>query len=158
MVVQGLVREEANTHSRSSEEWDGLLWAKVVRTGFGMEAGTSPMEGQKENWSYSQPSIPPTLNTLSYSWEAVGWRVDVCRCKPVMLGKDLCMSTQLKALRWVSEGKMSSLWKVHRCQELSITPKAVWKGSYPSRLPVELCHCKCLTLINKTSFYYFHVM
>lgn len=48
MVLQSLVREEANICSRSSEEGDGLLWEKVVRTGFDMEAETSLVESQKE--------------------------------------------------------------------------------------------------------------
>lgn len=48
MGLQGLVGRRPNICSRSSEEGDGLLWAKVVRTGFDMKAETSLVKSQKE--------------------------------------------------------------------------------------------------------------
>lgn len=108
------------------------LWAKVIRAGFEREAGLAPVEGWKESWSHSQPSITSPLNALSASWEAEGGRVGAI---VVHVGATLwpwVNLVQLRASRWVSEGSTSSLWKAHRCwKPYVLTQKAAWKVSHP---------------------------
>ena len=73
MVAQGLLREEANQCPRSSEAGHGVLWAKAVRTGFELEAETSPMKRPREElvlfWAL-QPSFSeyPQLLMRSMGW------------------------------------------------------------------------------------------
>lgn len=101
MVVQGLLGEEANKCPRSSETGHGVLWAKAVRTGFELEAETSPVKYQRKKWFLFWARHPSFSEHPQLLMRSMGWRVGAMGVQgvyPTTLDNPLCASTEFRTL------------------------------------------------------------
>ena len=112
-------------HGRDKARCGQQLSGQVLRWKRNISGGKS----KGKNWSNFQPSIPPTLNTLRSSWEAVGWWVRALLVSvdttPWLWG-NLCAFGRVRR-------KDTSLWKALRHRKLWVlSKKQLEKAPIPS--------------------------
>lgn len=123
MALQGLRSEDANIFTQSSEKAEVCLGQKLSGEVFRPKQGH--LEGRvqrKELILFSAlypwiPLVPPSSSGLAS--DATG-PYAIASEDPVTFSRPL---RHRGALRWVSEGRTSSFWKVHRCWKLWVLPK-----------------------------------